>query len=204
MSTDAVSALSQQTQQATSGVDAWGDVELSDFITLLVTELQNQNPLDPMSNQEILNQISQIREIESNQRLTDTLDSVMLGQTMATASGMIGEWVSGMSDDGDQVSGRVERISVEDGAAKLLIGDQAVGLNNVSHIVTEDLGEELAAAYAMIDQIVTGVTDETDLLPSQEVTGLVERVSIENGTAKLHVGDHVISVYNVSDVQPTE
>ncbi len=200
MSTAAIGALGQQGQQVTTGHDVWGEVDLNEFVKLLVTELQNQDPLDPMKNQEILQQISQIRAIASNQRLTDTLQSVLLGQTMATASGMIGEWVTGLSDDAEQVSGRVERISVEDGVARLLIGDHAVSLKNISHILSEDLGQDVAVATGMIDRMIVARTDATPLLPSQDITGLVQRVSIENGVAKLHVGEHTVGLNNVVEV----
>ena len=76
-----VAAASQSTGEAAK--DAWSEVSLDSFMELLITELQSQDPLDPMNNQEILNQMSQIREIESNQHLSDTLESVMLGQTVS-------------------------------------------------------------------------------------------------------------------------
>jgi flagellar basal-body rod modification protein FlgD len=90
----------QQTGPSTAN-DAWGDVSLESFIKLLVVELQNQDPMDPMNNQEILGQMSQIREIESNQRLTETLGSMMLGQTVSTAAALLGQTVSALSDDAE-------------------------------------------------------------------------------------------------------
>ena len=56
----------QSGQQATSGTDAFQEVDLDVFIKLLIAELQNQDPMNPLDNHEILQQVSQIREIESN------------------------------------------------------------------------------------------------------------------------------------------
>lgn len=129
--------FAQETGQSTAN-NAWNDVSLESFIKLLVVELQHQDPLDPMNNQEILEQMSQIREIESNQRLTDTLESVMLGQTISTAAALLGRTVSALSDDAEWIKGEVEKISIEDGIPKLHIGSDTVDLKNVSEILPQE------------------------------------------------------------------
>jgi flagellar basal-body rod modification protein FlgD len=140
MSSGSVSSVGQQTQQAQAGQDAWNQVELDDFVNLLITEMQNQDPLEPMKSENILQQISQIREIESNQRLTETLESVLLGQSVVTASNLLGRTVVGLSDSSEIVTGRVDRVSIEDGTPRLHIGEHSVALKNVSEILPE--GEE--------------------------------------------------------------
>ena len=61
------------------GTNDLRNVDLDQFLQLLITEIQNQDPLDPMENSEILEQISQIREISATNNLSDTLASVLLG-----------------------------------------------------------------------------------------------------------------------------
>jgi flagellar basal-body rod modification protein FlgD len=137
MSTSSVSSVAQQTTQASTDYDAWSQVDLDDFINLLVTELQNQDPLDPMNNQEILQQVSQIREIESTQRLTETLESVLLGQNVATAGNLLGQTIVGLSDSNEQVSGEVDAVTIQDGTVKLHVGEHAVDLGNLMEIQAE-------------------------------------------------------------------
>ena len=132
-----VGAVGQQGAQASNNYDAWNDLDLHEFIGLLVAELQNQDPLDPMSNQEILQQIGQIREIESSQHLTETLQSVLMGQNISTAGNLIERTIVGLSDDGQRVSGKVERVSIKDGIGKLHVGDHAVSLENVAEILPD-------------------------------------------------------------------
>jgi len=132
-----VAAAGQQGSQVSTNHDAWNDLDLNQFIGLLVAELQNQDPLDPMSNQEILQQIGQIREIESSQHLTETLQSVLMGQNIATAANMIERNIIGLSDDGQRVTGRVERVSIKDGIGKLHVGEHAVSLSNVAEILPD-------------------------------------------------------------------
>ena len=138
MSTGPIGAVGQQAQQVSTGQDAWGKVDLDDFITLLVTQLQNQDPLEPMKNGEILQQIGQIREIESNRRLTETLESVLLGQSVATASNLLERSIVGLNHQSDTITGRVDRVSIEDGRPRLHIGEHTIDLNNVAEILPKD------------------------------------------------------------------
>ncbi len=134
----AAAASSAQVTGQSAANNAWGDVSLESFIKLLIVELQHQDPLDPMNNQEILQQMSQIREIESNHRLTETLESMMLGQTISTAAALLGRTVSALSDDAEWIKGEVEKISIEDGTPKLHIGNDTVDLKNVSEILPQE------------------------------------------------------------------
>jgi flagellar basal-body rod modification protein FlgD len=142
MQTSNIGVIGQQGAQNPTGTDAFADVNLDDFLKLLITELQNQDPLNPMDNNEILQQVSQIREIESNSRLTDTLEAVLLGQALSTASSLIGRYVEALTDDGTRVTGRVERISVVEGEPVLHVDGHEVNLENVSEILAESAEEE--------------------------------------------------------------
>jgi flagellar basal-body rod modification protein FlgD len=109
-------------------------VESGDFLKLLITQLQNQDPLNPTDNSDMLNQISQIRNIEATSELSSTLQSVLLGQNLASASSLVDKQISGLSDDGKMVSGRVERVTIADGVPRLVVGAATLSLKNVSEI----------------------------------------------------------------------
>lgn len=118
------------------------DVDMDQFLKLLIAQLQNQDPLSPMDNSEMLQQISQIREISATNKLSDTLDSVLLGQNLSTASGLIGKEVFALTDDAQDVRGKVDRVSVvtsgADGETRTLrvhIGEQSIGLKNIREII---------------------------------------------------------------------
>ena len=117
------------------------NVDLNQFLTLLVTEMQNQDPLNPMDNSQLLTQISQIREIGSTNQLTETLTSLATGQGLTMASGLIGKEVSALNDDGKEVVGVVDKVSVitddkdkTKRTVKVHIGDSTVDINNIREI----------------------------------------------------------------------
>ena len=135
----------QQTTPSTAGsANDLREVDMDQFLQLLIAELQNQDPMDPMENSEILEQISQIREISATNQLSDTLGAVLTGQNMATASSLIGKRISALSDSAKPVEGVVDRVSIEtdesDESVRMLrvhVGGQKIRLDNIREIVSE-------------------------------------------------------------------
>ena len=138
MQTSATSGVTgTQGQQATAGTDAYDALDVSAFIKMLVAEMQNQDPLEPMDNSKILEQISQIKAISSNNKLGETLDAVRLQQNVATANGMLDRVISGLTDKNEKITGKVDKVSIADGVTKLHIGEQTVSMKNVSEILPD-------------------------------------------------------------------
>jgi flagellar basal-body rod modification protein FlgD len=104
-------------QQVESG--GINDVNIDDFLKIMITELQNQDPLNPLENDELIAQISQIRSVGATEKLTSTLDAVLLGQNISSATNLIGAEIDAVSDDNQKVTGMVERVSVANGQPKL-------------------------------------------------------------------------------------
>ncbi|PHR90651.1 MAG: flagellar biosynthesis protein FlgD [Blastopirellula sp.] len=88
------------------------DLGMDDFLKLLIAEMQNQDPLDPMKNSEMLQQISQIRSIGATNELSDTLGSISDGQNISTASSLIGKQVQALTDDGLIAFGVVNSVQI--------------------------------------------------------------------------------------------
>lgn len=120
------------------------DTNIDQFLKLMITELQNQDPLNPMKNGEMLQQLSEMRSIASNDKLTETLGAVMVGQNVTTASALIGKEINAVTDDGGNVKGLVERVTVaggEDGEAnkvRVHVDDNSIALGNIRQIMPAD------------------------------------------------------------------
>jgi flagellar basal-body rod modification protein FlgD len=105
--------------RAPSSTDAINDIDLGTFLELMIAELQNQDPLNPLDNKDMLAQISQIREVGATDKLTETLESVLLGQNIASATNLIGADITALADDGESIEGSVNRVSIDKGVPKL-------------------------------------------------------------------------------------
>lgn len=137
MQTSQVSSIGQG-QQATVGEDAFSKLQTQDFLKLLVTELANQDPLNPMDNAQILQQITQLREIQATDLMTATLESVLFGQNFTTANWLMGRNILGLTDDGQYVTGIVDRVSLLGKEVQAHVGDHVINLRNIAEVLPTD------------------------------------------------------------------
>jgi flagellar basal-body rod modification protein FlgD len=129
--------------QKIRNVQSMDDLNSSDFLQLMITQLQQQDPLNPTDNNQLVQQINSIRELSATSALTSTLNSVLVGQNIATASGMIGKTVNAVDDSGNEVSGKVDRVTVTVDSkdetkrnVRVHIGDKEVQITNIRDIVS--------------------------------------------------------------------
>lgn len=132
-----------------------GSMKSEDFFKLLITEMRQQDPLEPSKTSDMIGQVSQIRSIELSGQLTDTLDQLTRQQRTSGASEMIGKYVvaaSTAADGSEQlIEGIVSAVRFNsDGSAVLELEDgQAVPATDVMHITTvEEAQRRLEEALA--------------------------------------------------------
>src|SRR3954449_11338989 len=90
-------------------------LKTDDFIKMMLTQLQNQDPMEPAKNQELLAQMSQIGQLQSQTTLTDSLKSKVLHNNLGAAGNLIGKSVQGVDSTGKSISGLVNSVRVQDG-----------------------------------------------------------------------------------------
>ena len=156
----ALSSIASTPSAGTAKTAGKKSLDTNDFIKLLITQLQNQDPTKPMSNAELLQQVSQIGTLQSQQNLektlTDnqnalgdllsensdslsaTLTGIMLQNQIGSASNMIGKQVSGLDSTGKNLSGVVTSISVASGVVNLeLDSGKTLPMGSVTDISTK-------------------------------------------------------------------
>ena len=132
----------QSAGQVGRASDSYNDLDIDAFLKLLINELQNQDPLDPMDNSEMVQQIGQIRSIGATDELSRTLGKLSSSQELVTASSLIGQTVSGLADDASAVDGVVDRITVETSSendarsVKVHVGGKTMDIKNIREIQT--------------------------------------------------------------------
>ena len=110
-------------------------LKTDDFIKMMVTQLQNQDPLEPAKNQELLQQMSQIGQLQSNSQMQDLLKGLALQNQIGSAGNLIGKVVSGIDENNDQIDGLVTAVRVEkDGVRLELDNGKTLPLGNVTSI----------------------------------------------------------------------
>jgi flagellar basal-body rod modification protein FlgD len=118
-----------------AGGGAFGNIKSEDFIKILVTELANQDPFAPQDSGALLEQLSSLRNIESQLALQEQLQTLVLQNQIAAASGMIGKLVTGLDENNEAVEGFVSSVRVQNGRAVLELNTgKALPMDRVTHI----------------------------------------------------------------------
>lgn len=104
------------------------------FMKLLITELQNQDPTEPLGNEELLGQLSSMRELQSNVELSDTLKAMTAGQGLTQAAGLIGKEIEGQDGSQAPVAGVVDRAFVREGKAYVGVGGFELPVSAISNV----------------------------------------------------------------------
>jgi flagellar basal-body rod modification protein FlgD len=148
----AVNGVGGTTSTNTTANRAMDAMQSEDFFKILVTELQQQDPLQPSKTSDMIGQVSQIRGIELSQRLSETLSQLTKQQHATGASELLGKYVTAQYADSSgtsqQVAGVVTGVQFgTDGTAVLeLDTGQAIPLSTVTHIATPTDAQAAAAA----------------------------------------------------------
>lgn len=136
---DALGATNAATVPKTNG---FAELTSSQFVQIMFTELTNQDPFEPNDSQAMLDQLSSLRSIESDIRLGDQLDKVVSRTEFAAASQLIGQLVSGISEQSTRVVDIVFSVSqTDDGPVLNLMSGQRVRMDNVIEVTSPELGE---------------------------------------------------------------
>jgi flagellar basal-body rod modification protein FlgD len=117
------------------------DLDINQFLQLMVSELTHQDPLNPLDNTQLVQQLGELRSIAASDQLSTTLQSLQTQQSLTTASSLIGKTITALGGDGQDVTGEVTSVSVEvdqkDNSKrtyKVKIGDQSIDLQNVREV----------------------------------------------------------------------
>jgi flagellar basal-body rod modification protein FlgD len=106
-----------------------------DFLNLLIAQLQNQDPTNPMDSDQMLAQISEMRGLQASIELESALASLTLSQQLTSSTSFLGKTISGNIGQ-DVVQGVVDGVQVRDGKSFLRVNGRDVELKNVTAVTS--------------------------------------------------------------------
>jgi flagellar basal-body rod modification protein FlgD len=128
--TPPVSGPSASTSSASTASAAAATQSLSynDFLTLLMAEMQNQDPTQPMDPSQMVSQLATVSEVGQAVQTNTNLASLLTATSLSQAEQLIGQTIT--SSDG-ATSGQVASVSVTStGAVATLTNGATVSLAN--------------------------------------------------------------------------
>jgi len=120
---------------SSSAINSASDIQMN-YMKLLITQLQNQNPLEPMDNNDMASQLAQFSQLQQLETMNSSFADVLSATERNYANSIIGREISFASENeaGTQeiTSGIVEEvINNIDGKTVLVAGNNTITLEDV-------------------------------------------------------------------------
>ena len=100
-------------------------LSMQQFMSLLVTQLQYQDPLDPMSNADFFAQMAQLGSVQG-------MDNLQQASQLQEAQGMLGKTVTATNNTGNMFVGVVSQLGMNSGNVSLNVTDSNGNVTQVS------------------------------------------------------------------------
>ncbi|GES42664.1 flagellar basal-body rod modification protein FlgD [Rhizobium sp. ERR 922] len=107
---DAVnSSTSSSSSKTAAAASASANLNYNDFLQLLIAQMQNQDPTDPMDASQQISQLASFSQVEQQIQTNSHLETVLQNQWISQASDYIGKQI--MSADG-KTTGTIKEVTV--------------------------------------------------------------------------------------------
>ena len=189
-----------------------------DFLKLLMTQLQNQDPMEPMDNGEFMGQMAQFSTVQGVTEMGESIDglvSIYQGQQMSANAGMIGKQalVNGnwAQLEGGKLAGAIDlttaandlRVDVKSETGELMasigLGSKMAGVQEFSWDGIKQDGTTAPEGNYYLS--ASAVRDGQSTVPAMQVYGTVNSVQMKGGEVTLNVsGQGNVSFNNVKRI----
>ena len=180
------------------------------FLNLLVTQLKNQNPLEPMDNSQFIAQMAQFSSLEQAQNTNKTIKA-------DSAYNMVNKlvkatYVDPKTNENKEVVGEVSMVRVDGDKVYLKVNGTEVLYDDVKE-VTEVISPydqmqainqnfKMSSAFSLIGKDVKAkVAKDSTNTAFDEVVGKVSGVRMNNGSIYAQIGEKEVlmdTIYQVN------
>lgn len=191
------------------------------FLTLLTTQLQNQDPLSPMDTNQFTQQLVSFSEVEqqinTNNYLQQMIQLQTAGQTLA-AMPMVGQtiefngsstalqngqasYVYTLPSDATQTS-----LMVQDSTGRVVYsasGETSAGPHNFTWNGQTSSGQQLPDGGTYTLSVVASGTGSTQISATVQAIGTVSSVSVNNGSPTFNIDGVAVPMSQLVTVLPS-
>jgi flagellar basal-body rod modification protein FlgD len=109
----------------------------NEFLKLLVTQMRNQDPMQPVSDTEFIAQMAQFSSLEQTKTMSADITKLRQGNDFLQATNLLGKEVRLNLGDMAFTKGIVTDLNVKDGEARIIVGDKTYTLDQVNSVSSE-------------------------------------------------------------------
>lgn len=107
------------------------------FLQLLVSQLQNQDPLNPVSSSDFISQLATLNSVQGLQSLNASFSQMLKLQQVTQGVDLIGKTITYTpAGGGTALTGKVDSVAVQDGSFVLQVGGNSVALDQIQTVQT--------------------------------------------------------------------
>ena len=111
-----------------------GALNENSFLQLLVTQLENQNPLQPTANTQFIAQLAQFTSLEQMTNVATGVTQLGNQTQLGSSFSLLGDTVTVQDGSGGSVTGTVSSVSVKNGQATLTVNGQSYPFSAVTTV----------------------------------------------------------------------
>ncbi len=115
-----VNSTGSSSTTGTTSVAKSSMADYKTFLKLLVTQMQNQDPTEPMDNTEYMAQLASFSNVEQNVQINNKLDELLKYSQLSQGADLIGKTVTSL--DGE-TSGVVQQVMLVDDKVVAMLED---------------------------------------------------------------------------------
>ena len=192
------------------------------FMRLLVAQIRNQDPLQPMDTTQMMSQLTQLTSVERLVAIDDRLGELSIATASvanAQATDLVGRTVEAdtsqlMLTDAGTTSGTFElrgasastRVEIRDGSGTLVrtvdMGPKPSGQVSFTWDGDDEMGNRQVAGRYRISVVATD-TEGRSVTSSTRLRGEVDAISYENGYPELRIDEARVLLGDVRSVEET-
>ncbi|MDM4015320.1 flagellar hook assembly protein FlgD [Roseiconus lacunae] len=107
----------------------------TDYLQLLTVSLKNQDPMDPVDQEKMVNDLTQFSILEGIENLNSSFGQFMQMQQLSESVGMIGKSVEYTHPiTGELQSGTVSELFTSGNEVRLMVDGATVGMDQITRI----------------------------------------------------------------------
>lgn len=109
------------------------------FMSLLLAQMKNQNPMEPMDDSAMISQMAQLNSLDELKKISESLSNMSSTNQFLSAATLIDKNISYLNADNEEVDGKVSGISMDGSDIYLKVGSESVLLSKLRSVdsVTE-------------------------------------------------------------------
>ena len=106
-----------------------------DYLQLLTIQLQNQDPIDPVDQEGLINDLTQFSQLEGIEALNTSFADILKLQELTQGIALVGKQVSYTTPDSNETkSGVVSEIVSSEEETKVIVNNDSIALENISSV----------------------------------------------------------------------